>query len=170
MSNQEFKSGSAAGQKTKVYLSAITGAVAILVALTAIYYWAQTRTVPPLPEPRLENALRSGDQEFEQNRARLVVEGLSATHSTRPLGDIVMELTATVKNTTGRTLNGLEMRGAVVDAQGAPVGERTVVLVPAQQATLKPDETMNVRVLLEGIKPEAERANLRLEATGLRFE
>jgi hypothetical protein len=50
------------------------------------------------------------------------------------------------------------------------VGERTLIVVPAQQATLKPDETVSVRVLLEGIKPEAERANTRLEVTGLRFE
>jgi hypothetical protein len=168
MSEQELVRG--ARPKGKVYLLATILAIALLVAVTAIFYQQMNRPATLTPEPRLENALRTGDQDFEQQRGRVVVEGLNATQSTRALGDIVMELTATVKNTTGRTLNGLEMRGAVVNSQGEPVGERTLIVVPAQQATLKPDETVSVRVLLEGIKPEAERANTRLEVTGLRFE
>ena len=52
----------------------------------------------------------------------------------------------------------------------ATVSERTTIIIPARQAQLKPDETMNVRVLIEGIKPEADRSGRRLEVIGLRFE
>jgi hypothetical protein len=170
MSFQEPRLVREARPKAKVYLLATIVALVIAGVVVTLYYREWNRVATPPPEPRLENALRAGDQEFEQNRERILVEGLKATQSTRALGDIVMELTATVKNATGRALSGLEMRGAVVDAQSAPVGERTVIIVPAQQATLKPDESVSVRVLIEGIKPEADRANLRLETTGLRFE
>lgn len=171
MSFQEPKLVQEARPKAKVYLLATAVALALAAIVVILYYreWNRVATTP-LTEPRLENALRAGNQEFDQNRERILVEGLSATQATRALGDIVMELTATVKNTTGRILNGLEMRGAVLDSQGAPVGERTVIIIPAQQATLKPDETVNVRIVIEGVKPEADRANLRLETTGLRFE
>ena len=154
----------------RIYLVAAATALIILTAVTAIYYFEWSRPAPVREEPKLEGALRAGTPEFEQYRPRVVVEGLQATQSSRALGDIVMELTATVKNTTGRTITGLEMRGAVVDNQAATVGERTTIIIPARQAQLKPDETMNVRVLIEGIKPEADRSGLRLEVTGLRFE
>jgi hypothetical protein len=75
-----------------------------------------------------------------------------------------------VRNTTDRTLGGLEVRGAVLDSQGMPVGERTVVVVPTKQTVLEPGETISVRILLEGIRPEVERAGLLLEVTGLSFD
>lgn len=154
----------------RIYLVAAATTLIILTAVTAIYYFKWSRPAPVREDAKLEGALRAGTPEFEQYRPRVVVEGLQATQSSRALGDIVMELTATVKNTTGRAITGLEVRGAVVDNQAATVGERTTIIIPARQAQLKPDETMNVRVLIEGIKPEADRSGLRLEVTGLRFE
>ena len=170
MSYQEPRLIQEARPKGKIYLLAAIIAVTLVAAIMTLYYrtWNRALSTAP-PETRLENALRAGDQEFEQDRKRILVERLNATQSARGLGDVVMELTATVKNTTGRELNGLELRGAVVDVQGAPVGQRTVIVIPAQQATLKPDETLNVRVLLEGIKPDADRSNILMEVTGIRF-
>jgi hypothetical protein len=170
MTYQEPRMIQEARPKGKFYLLAAIIAVTLVAAVMALYYRTLNRPVTAPPETRLENALRAGDQGFEQDRKMILVEGLNATQSTRALGDVVMELMATVKNTTGRTLNGLELRGAVVDAQGAPVGERTVIVIPARQATLKPDETLNVRVLIEGIKPDADRSNILMEVTGIRFE
>ena len=48
------------------------------------------------------------------------------------LGGIVMNLQTTVRNFTGRTLNGLEIRGMVVDHQGKPVRQQTVVVIPTR--------------------------------------
>lgn len=156
--------------RLSIYLLATAVSVVILTALAALYVWRQNHPLPVQEETRLEQALRAGSPDFDQYRERIKVEGLTAKQSSRALGDIVMELTATVRNSTGRAINGLELRGAVVNAQGVPVGERTAVVIPGQQMSLKPDETMNVRLLIEGIKPEADRANLRLEVTGVRFD
>lgn len=170
MTYQEPRMIQEARPKVKIYLLAAIIAVTLVAAVLTLYYRTLNRAVTAPPETRLENALRAGDQEFEQDRKLILVERLNATQSTRALGDVVMELMATVKNTTGRTLNGLELRGAVLDAQGAPVGERTMIVIPARQATLKPGENLNVRVVLEGIKPDAERSNILMEVTGIRFE
>jgi len=170
MAYQEPRMIQEARPKGKIYLLVAIIAVTLVAAIMTLYYRTWNQTVPAPPETRLENALRAGDQEFEQDRKLILVERLNATQSTRGLGDVVMELTATVKNTTGRRLNGLELRGAVVDAQGAPVGERTEIVIPARQALLKPDESLNVRVVLEGIKPDADRSNILMEVTGIRFE
>ena len=120
--------------------------------------------------PRLEEALRAGAPEFERYRARLVIDNPAATPSSRTLGDFVVELKTNVRNETGRRLHGLEMRGVVINAQGMPVGERTAVIIPAQQAVLEPGEEINVRMLIEGVSPDAERAGARLEVTALRFD
>jgi hypothetical protein len=169
MAYQEPRIAKETRSRLSLYLLAVAVSVIIIAALAAVFYWEQSRSVI-VREERLEGAWRAPAPEFEQYCGRIQVEGLVAMQSSRALGDIVMELTATVRNSTGRTINGLEMRGAVADAQGSTVGERTLVIIPARHAALKPDEMMEVRVLIEGIKPEASRSNIRLEVTGVRVD
>ena len=76
---------------------------------------------------------------------KIFLDEPEATEAKRALGDIVMSLQTTVRNVTGKTLNGLEIRAAVVDYQGQPVKQRTVVVIPTRQAELAPNKTMQVR-------------------------
>ena len=121
-------------------------------------------------EPRLERAIRPGAPEFEQWREQIAVEQLAVTEAVRPLQDRVVEMHATVRNSTGRTISGLEMRGAVLDAHSSPVRARTVVVIPTHRTALEPDEAINVRILLEGISPHAERAGVLMEVAGVHFD
>jgi hypothetical protein len=150
------------------FLSAILGLL-IFATVAAFYYWQQGQPIT-LRAERLENGLRAGSPDFDKYRDQLLVEGARATTSTRSLSNIVVELTATIKNRTGRNINGLEIRGILVDRMGSSVGERTVVMIPARQTVLKPDETVEVLIPLEGIKPDANRSNIRMEITGLKVE
>ena len=43
------------------------------------------------------------------------------------------------------------------------------MVIPARQRALKPGEAIGVRVLLEGIGKDSERANMVLEVTSVRF-
>lgn len=143
----------------------------IVLMMTGVLHFAQTQpSVRPTVEPRLEGALRPEMPEFEQFREKIVVEQLIALEAPRPLGDLAVEINATVRNTTERTLSGLEMRGAVLDAQGSAVRERTIIVVPARQTALEPGEAMGVRLLLEGINPKVERTGVLIEVSGLRFD
>ena len=150
-------------------LSAIITTLLVML-MAGVLHVAQRRPLGnPAVESRLEGALRPGMPEFEQHRERIVVERLTATEAPRALNDLAVEMNAAVRNTTDRTLSGLEVRGAILDAQGTPIGERTVVVVPTSQTALEPGETISVRILLEGIRTETERADLLMEVTGLRF-
>jgi hypothetical protein len=77
-----------------------------------------------------------------------------------------MTLSATVRNFTGRTLTGLEVRGSVVDSSGKPVKARTLVAIPGRQAELESLKTMKVSILIDGFSDEDDRANTKMEVTG----
>jgi len=117
-------------------------------------------------EPTLQGAIRAGSPEFDKYKPSIVLDDPEATEAKRALGDIVMGLQTTVRNLTGKTLTGLEIRAAVVDYDGKPVKERTVVVVPDRRPDLPPNKTMTVNVMLEGMKDTDARANIKMEVTG----
>ena len=119
---------------------------------------------------RLVGAIRAGSPEFARYAPLIVCDNVEADESKRALGDIVMMLHGTVRNFTGKTINGLEVRGVVVDHQDKPVKESTVVVIPVRRAELEPNKTMLVEVTVTGMSPTADRANIRLEVVGFRFK
>ena len=121
-------------------------------------------------EPTLQGAIRAGSPDFEKYKSQIVLDDPEATEAKRALGDIVMSLQTTVRNLTGKTINGLEIRAAVVDYQGQPVKQRTVIVVPTRQAELPPNKTMQVPVMLEGMSDTDARANIKMEVTAVRFK
>jgi hypothetical protein len=114
--------------------------------------------------------IRAGSPEFEKLQPLIRIDGLEADEAARPIGDIVMTLRATVRNFTGRTLNGLEIHAAVVDFDGKPIKERNVVIIPDRQPELDNNQTMKAQVLLEGISKDETRANIKMEVTGFSFK
>ncbi|MCM3870753.1 MAG: hypothetical protein ND895_08675 [Pyrinomonadaceae bacterium] len=122
-------------------------------------------------DPVLEAAIRAGSPEWEQNHSKIVLDAPEADEAKRALGDIVMNLQTTVRNFTGRTLNGLEIRGAVDDQQGKAVRQKTLVVIPTpRQVELGPNQTMVVVVHLDGMKESDNRAKIRMEVTGFKFK
>ncbi len=121
-------------------------------------------------EPTLQAAIREGSPQFEEYKSKIYLDEPEATEAKRALGDIVMSLQTTVRNLTGKTLNGLEIRAAVVDYEGQPVKQRTVVVIPARQPELASNKTMPVQVLLDGMSDTDARANIKMEVTAFRFK
>src|ERR1051325_1342963 len=117
-----------------------------------------------------QGATRAGSPQFAANQPNIVLDEPEATEAKRALGDIVMSLQTTVRNLTGKTLTGLEIRAAVVDYNGKAVKERTVVVVPARQPELAPNKTMQVNVLVDGMSDSDARANIKMEVTGFKFK
>ena len=81
-----------------------------------------------------------------------------------------MSLHGTVRNFSGRTINGLEITAAVINHQGEAVKQRTVVVIPSRQAELEPNKTMPVQVMLEGMTDADDRANIRMQVTAFKFK
>jgi hypothetical protein len=152
-----------------IYL--IVGIASILL-IAAIVYIAKRPGATPVEQAKLEGAFRPGSPEFEKDVARINVDKPEATEGARAIGDIQMRLVTTVRNFTGKTITGLEMRGAVVDIEGNTVKERTVIVVPNSARgiqELKPNKTLEVPIVLEGMSKEADRANIKMEVTAFRF-
>lgn len=93
-----------------IYLLAAIITAMIVLATAVVMHMALAQTVEKnIPEPRLQGLIRPGMPEFERLREKIVVEQLVAIEVTRSLKDIVIEVGATVRNTTGRTISGLEI-------------------------------------------------------------
>lgn len=145
-------------------------AVVAALVIAVVFYFLLRASSGTSPEPVLEGAIRRGSPEFEQYASKIVLDKPEADEAKRALGDIVMNLQTTVRNFTGRTLNGLEIKGAVIDHQGKSVKERTVVVIPTKQPELELNKTMLVAVRLEGMTDTDDRANIKMEVTGFTFK
>jgi hypothetical protein len=169
MSATQPNSDETNGTRRIIYL--IIGVVALLLIVGLFYLKSRPDAgARPGQAPRLEGALRAGTPEFEKYRAQIILDKPEATWAKRPIGDIVMTLRTTVRNFTGRTINGLEIYAAVVDSQKQPVKERVVIVVPTRQAELEQNQTMEVPVLLEGMREADDRADIKMEVAGIRFK
>jgi len=151
-----------------ILAAAITALLAISTA--GLYYLAAPRPdVTSYAEPRLVGALQAGQPEFEEFRRHIVIDELVGTEKVHPFNNVAVALTATVRNNTGRSISGMELRGAILDRNNASVRERTVVVIPQRQTILESGEAINTRILLDGIDRDADRARLIMEVTAIRF-
>jgi hypothetical protein len=143
----------------------IVVAVIAAILIGGFFYLLLRTTVTSNQAPRLANAIRSGSPDFE--KYKIALDEPEADESPRALGDIVMTLSTTVRNFTGRTITGLEIKGSVVDHDGKTVKENTVIVIPLKQVPeLEPNKTMHASVLLEGFTDTDDRANIKMEVTG----
>jgi hypothetical protein len=145
-------------------------AVVAAIFIAIVFYFLMRASSGGNVEPVLEGAIRRGSPEFDQNVGKIYLDPPEADEAKRALGDIVMNLQTTARNFSGRTLSGLEVRAAVVDGEGKPVKERTVVVIPTRQPELQPNGTMLVVVRLDGMKETDYRANIQMEVTGFKFK
>lgn len=122
------------------------------------------------PPATLEGAIRAGTPEYAEYQSKIVLDPPEADEARRPLGDIVMTVRSTVRNFSNRTLNGLEVKASVVDYQGKPIKERTIIIIPSRQPELAHNKTMPAAVVLEGFSESDPRANIRMEIVAFRFK
>jgi hypothetical protein len=134
--------------------------------IAGFFYLLLRNTATPSAPPTLAGAIRAGSPDFEKYKKLIVLDEQVADEAKRALGDTVMTLQTTVRNFTGRTITGLEIRAAVVDHDGKSVKERTVVVIPGRQSELDPNKTMKASVLIEGFTDNDDRANIKMEVTG----
>jgi len=153
-----------------VLLAALMTGVLVLLVVVMHFVTSTSPTTDSSSPQRLEWMIQPGQPDFDQFKQRIAVEQILGKEEVLPFDDVAVELTALVRNQTGRTINGLEMRGAILDTADSTLLERTVAVIPVQQTALEHDETINVRILLKGIDRNSDRARTVLEVTGFTFE
>jgi hypothetical protein len=107
----------------------IIGVAVVAAVIIAVFFYLLMRATGGGGgiEAGLQGAIRQGSPEFEEYKSKIVLDGPEADEAKRALGDIVMSIHTTARNFTGRTLNGLEVKAAVVDHQGKAIKERTAL-------------------------------------------
>jgi hypothetical protein len=146
-------------------------AVIAAIVIATLFYLLMRAVGGGTVGPTLQGAIRAGSPEFATYQAKIVLDPPEGDEAKQALGGIVMNLHTVAHNFTGRTLSGLEVRGMVVDHEGKPVRENTVVLLPnSRQTELEPNRAMIVGVRLDGMTDKDDRANIKLEVTGFTFK
>jgi hypothetical protein len=142
------------------------------ILLAAMLVAALQPTKQQIEQSSMEGAAREGSPEFETLTKRIAISNdeKNTMQSPTGLGTIVMNIAGRIRNMTGKTLTGLEIKVAVVDQLNNPVKEKTLVVVPTQRERLEPNETMPVRVMMEGFSKDDDRAMIRWVVTAIKTE
>jgi|SRR5206468_12648940 len=155
-------------RRTIVIVVALIAAIAIAALFYILMRAGKNSGGTP---PGLANAIHPGSPDWDKYSKLIALDEPEADEANRALGDIVMTLRTTVRNFTGKTITGLEIRAAVVDHQGNPVRERHVVVIPTEpHPELAPNKTLPVSVVLDGMTETTDRANIKMEVTGFKLK
>lgn len=154
----------------KVFIIALI--VAILSAAAII--WATT-LLPAGEEAKaetIENAVREGDPEFEELTKKIIIYNNAdrMTQSRTGMGTILMNLTGTVKNITGKTLTGLEIKVGMIDSKKEIIKDKTLIIIPKEIEKLETGETREITASIDGFKKDDDRANAYWKVTAIRTE
>ena len=148
----------------------IVVAVIAAVVIGGVFYLLMRETAAPEAPATLADAIRAGSPEFEQNRTKIALDKPEAMQSTNVLGGFQMDLETTVRNFTGRTITGLEIRAAILTSQGGVLRERTLVVIPsARHPDLEPNKTAFIKVPISQLKETDDRASLWMEVTAFKL-
>lgn len=158
-------------KKITYIIYAVLALVSIGIILGVIWLKRQPKQVAgPEVQPRLEGAIRSENPEFAKLLENIKLDKPEATVGQTPIGGISMDLYTTVRNFSGKTITGLEMKGTVVDEKKNPVKERVIIVIPKYSGPLLNNGALPVRIMLEKFKDTDDRANIKMEITGIKVE
>ncbi len=157
------------GLNKTMLVALVIGAI-LVIALIAVVSLKQSDK--QIAEQTLQGAFLEGQPEFALYTKKITIETIEdrTTESPTGLGTIVMSIAGKIRNITGKTLIGLEVKVSVVDSFGKLVKDKTVLVVPKQAEKLNNGETLPVQVLIEGFKKDDDRANIRWKVTAIKVE
>lgn len=146
-------------------------AVVIALALIAGLILLLSRR-PPVNEQMSQlvaNAYHEGTPEFADLSKDIIISTDDRTvESPTGLGTISMYIYGKIRNKGTRTIDILEINVAVITQFNQPLKEKRILVVPVQQPTLEPGQTIPVTLAMEGFSRDDDRANIRWRVTAIR--
>ncbi len=155
----------------KVMLGAIV--VAFLLIAGAVYLLSFQPTIDEHKQMVLEGALMPGSPEFEQLSKQIIIttDAENTIESFTGLGTIMMNIPATIRNKSDKTITLLQVNLSVVDRKNQMVKEKEVIVVPSYQANvLPPEDSIKIQQTLDGFPPKADRAMVRWRVTAIKTQ
>jgi hypothetical protein len=152
----------------KILLGAVV--VGFLVVAAIVGLIALRPTPQDVQQQALDGAFRENSPEFAALTKRIVAQTDvdRTTQSPTGMGTVVMSIGGTIRNLTGKTLTGLELKVGVIDSFGNPIKDKTFVVIPRQAEKLENNQTLPVQVSIDGFSREDDRANIRWKVTAIK--
>ena len=119
----------------------------------------------------LAGAHREGSPEFaDLNKDIIISTDDKTVQSPMATGKISMFIHGNIRNKGTRTIRILEVGVSVVTQFNEVLRTRNILVVPVQQATLGPDETIPITLSFDGFNRDDDRANIRWKVTAIKAE
>jgi hypothetical protein len=159
------------GEEKKGINKLLIGGALVGLAIVAVAVWLLSFR-PPMDEQVaqiLAGAYREGSPEFAEVTKDIIISTDDRTvESPTGLGTISMFINGTIRNKGTKTITVLEVNVAVVTQFNKVLKERRIVVVPIQQATLGPGETIPITLTMDGFSKDDDRANIRWTVTAIK--
>lgn len=154
----------------KILIAALTAAILAVLAIVALVAFKPAPV--QVEQQTLESAFREGSPEFQNYTKKIAAQTdeNATTSSPTAMGTKMMSIGGIIRNFTGKTLTGLELKVTVVDTFNNPLKEKTIIVIPKQYETLDNNQTMAVRVNIDGFALDADLANIRWKVTAIKVE
>jgi hypothetical protein len=163
-----------AGDNTRRTVFIVASLVAALLIVGLVFYLKQRPEPQQATAPadqKLEGGFRAGSPEFEKYKEFIQLDKPEAIEQETVAGNLQMTLVTTIRNFSGQTITGLEVKGSVVDLQNKPIKEHTIIVIPSPaMAELENNKTANIKVIISGFKKEDVRANIKMEITAVKLK
>lgn len=155
---------------SKVLIGALLAGLVIVAAIVSLI--ALKPSSQEARDQALEGAYREGTPEFAAYTKKIIAQTDEnrTTQSPTGMGTIVMSIGGSIRNITGKTLTGLELKVGVVDSFGKVLKEKDVLVIPRQAEKLENNQSLPVQVLIEGFGKDDDRANIRWKVTAIKVE
>jgi len=150
-----------------VFIAAmLIGAVAIA---AVIWYLSLTPPMEVQTAKILEGAYREGSAEYiDLNKDIIISTDDKTVQSPMATGKISMFIHGNIRNKGTRTINILEVSVSVVTQFNDVLRTRNVLVVPVQQSTLGPGETIPITLTFDGFNKDDDRANIRWKVAAIK--
>lgn len=150
-----------------------TFVVAFLIALVVIAGLVFLLSRKPPADQQMAQLIASAYHEGSPEFADLAKDIIIATddrtvQSPTGLGTISMYIYGKIRNKGKKTIGILEINVAVVTQFNEVLKEKNILVVPVQQPTLGPDQSIPVTLALEGFSRDDDRANIRWKVTAIK--
>lgn len=151
----------------KTFIVAILIALALIAGL--IFLLSRKPPVNDQMAQLVASAYHEGTPEFADLSKDIIISTDDRTvESPTGLGTISMYIYGRIRNKGSRTIDILEINVAVITQFNQVIKEKRILVVPVQQPTLDPDQTIPVTLAMEGFSKNDDRANIRWKVTAIK--
>lgn len=152
----------------KIFVAALLAAAAIIAIVIVILSFR-----PPFEDRMaaiLASAIHEGQPGFDELSRDIIIANDNTIESPMATGKISMFLHGKIRNKGTRNITVLEVNAAVVTQFNEVLRERRMLVVPQQQASLGPGETIPITMTFDGFDRYDDRANIRWRVTAIKAE